>query len=295
MIYPNPPANDEIIISDIEEFKSDFITTVDSHLYNPIYKDYFDNRDFTQFDIEEAMLTAESAEPLTFGVLFSDENCKLPSTLVKLIQNINLLTQIIEDRKDVKYFYFQSAKISRDNADELKINFTKELEDIKGRIKELDKNVFIYFYNIAGTDENRKLLADKYRLVFKYQTDAIKDLDRYNDILAAMKPVYGKMKPAQIRETVNQVYAEEKKVKPRMREIIENERIRDHINPDDLKAVQVYLGNNWLYYMNPNYDNNAINVFNKAMRAYAVIIYQAGLSVKNELLDFQAGLLTKSS
>lgn len=293
MIYPNPPASDEIIISNIEEFKSDFITTVDSHLYNPIYNDYFDNRDFTQFDIEEAILSAKSAEPETFGSLFSAENSKLPSTLIKLRQNINLLTQIIEDRKDVKYFYFQSAKISRANADELKTNFTIELEDIKARIKELDKNVFIYFYNIAGTDDTRKLLAYKYRLLFKYQTVAIKDIDKYNNILAAMQPVYGKMKPPQIRETVNHVYSEEKKVKPRMKEIIGDESIRDHINPDDLKAIQIYLGNNWLYYMNPNYDNNAINVFNKAMGAYAAIVYQVGFSIKNELLNFQAGLLNK--
>jgi Zn-dependent protease with chaperone function len=291
MIYPNPPSDKTIIVTDIEEFNLDFLTTVDGHLYNPIYKDYFDNRDFTQFDIEEAMLSAESTDTITFDSLFSDENCKLPSTLIKLRQNINLLTQIIEDRKDVKYFYFQSAKLSRANADELKMNFTKELEDIKERIKEIDKNVFVYFYNIDKTNETKKKLVDKYRLLFKSQTEALKDIDMQNDILAAMQPVYSKMKPPQIRDTVNNVYSEEKKVKPRLREIIEDDSIRDHVNPDDLKAIQIFLNHNWLYYMSPNYDNNAIDVFNKAMRAYAAIVYQLGFSVKNDLLNFQAGLL----
>ena len=291
MIYPNPPTNKTAIVTDIDAFKQDFLMTADNHLYHPLYKDYFDNRDFTQFDVDEAILLAKNTESLTFDDLFSDENCKLPANVIKLQQNINLLTQIIEDRKDVKYFYFQSSKISRSNAAELKTNFATELEDAKARIKELDKNIFIYFYNVDENDETRRKLADKYRLLFKQQAEGLKDIDLYHNLLAAMKPVYTSMKPPQIRQTVNNVYSEEAKVKPRIRAIIEDERVKNYINPNDLKAIQMYLNNNWLYYMSPNYDDNAITVFNKAMRAYASIVYQIGFSVKNDLLNFQAGLV----
>ena len=290
LLYKTANVNEEMVTLPLGDFELDFSKGLNSHRYNVLFKDYFDGRNFTEFDIDE-VIEAGEAEKTAFEDLFTDTNCRMPALVTEQEQNIHLLEQIIDIRKDVKYFYYRGVKRSRATAGEVKAAIEKEKADTENNIKHLDRRTFLYFYNVTENEESRAELVSKYRGLFACQREAQKDYDLCNDLLTALSPVYGKMQPPQIRATMTEVYNRERGLKPRMKEIVDNNDWKNFISDENLKAVNIYLKNNWQYYLSPNYDNNAINILNKAIQAYINIVNEKGYNVKRDLLDFQAELL----
>jgi Zn-dependent protease with chaperone function len=292
MLYLNASAGEKAEIIGLEEFQSDFSKLINNRLFDGLYRDYYDHHSITPFSVDELILAAgTTTDGITPAELFSDENCNLPSVAANLQQHITTLDQLINIRTDIKRFYYQHVEYKSEDATGLHATITTKFDETVEKIKELDKRIFIFFYNVAKTDETRAQLVNSYRRLFKYQAEAMNDEKLYNDMIATMQPVYGKMQPNQIRNTMSDIYAKEKTVKPRIQEIIDDEFIAQRINAADLVAINTYLKNNWLYYIR-QYDSNAINVFNKAMRAYISVTSTAVFLAKESLLMFQSHLIT---
>ena len=102
------------------------------------------------------------------------------------------------------------------------------------------------------------------------------------------------MKPTEINKTVNSVYAKEKIVKPRIKEITTDDELTNYISAADLNALKIYLKTNWIYYLNPSYDKTALDVFNNAMKAYISTIYNRTFEIKKDLLNFQINIQNKN-
>ena len=286
-IYSSVKFNSSAAIIGLSDFKHDFYALINTHLFHEAYKDFFDNRNLTNFDIDRAILEAANAGPATFAGLFSPENCALLAEIKKTEGTINALEQITEIRTDVKTFDYKGIKYKRGEAADIQAQLESRRANAVKQIEEIDKKAFIYFYNLAETPELRTQLVDKYRYLFTLQKDAVKHYDLHNDMMRAMNPVYGRMNPIQIMNTLDHVYKQERKIKPRIKEIIADEKMKSYMNEEQLKMLANYIDAKLVYYLEPTYDNKAISTFNKAMDAYISAISNRNYMVIKDLLDYQ--------
>ena len=287
LIYSGSNIKDDAKVVIFEDFKNSFYAAVHTHLYNEKYKHYYDNRNITLFKIDEAINTSPAAKTLTFEALFTDENCTLPKELEKKRQNIEVLTMLISDGGRSGTFSYLGTKYNNDDASGVQGHINKEYAAAVKWMEELDKTIFQYFYLVnkaAGTEQQ---LVDKYAALFQYQTESEKDFAIYNEIMLAIKPIYTVMKPGKIRETLDNVYFMEGPLKIRLRQIITDMEFARYFTEEQLKDLNVYLKMNWVYYLDPTYDNHAISIFNKAMNAFVAVVSKRLFELKKNLLDFQ--------
>lgn len=289
-IYSTANTKPGISVRDFNDFKAEFYGSISQDSFNTEYKDYFDGRNITQFDIDDAIAFSEHAQTITFDQLFSRENCNLQNIIEKMQKNAALLDQVIEVRKDVKTFDYKGIKHDRSDAPKIQSEIEAEVKIKQQEIKDLDQKIFIYFYKAGKSAEIREELVNKYRKLFHYQSDAVQDLDLYNDILIAINPIYTSMTPDRINATLQEVYKKEKKLKPRIQEIIADIETRPHISDEQLKAMEYYVQARLIYYYEPTYDNKSIGEFNKAIDAYISSILKRNFEIKKDLLNFQIGI-----
>ncbi len=154
------------------------------------------------------------------------------------------------------------------------------------RIEELDKNLFLFFY-MRSTDTQREMLIAQYNNLFDYQQEAVADYERYNNIMRALAPVYNKMTVEQIHDTLAEVYKQERYVKKRINETITDETSRKYFNEEQIKILEDYLAAKHTYYLEPRYDNQALQNFNEAMEVYVLGIAKRNFEIKKDLLNFQ--------
>lgn len=289
-LYASAKLDNDIAAVDLEGFKADFYSAIDKNSFNSIYKGYYDERGINAFDIDEAIINPVAIPSVGIDELLSDTNCSLPRTAETMQQDMATLDTLIDVRKDIKTFDYKGVKYKSTEAQTVRNLIEKERLHILKNTEELDKSLFIYYYKNCKTEVNQQLLAGKYRNLFKYQAEAIKDYDLYNNIMSVFSKVYNSMTAENIHSTVNTVYNHEQQLKPRIQEIIADEETRSHINEDELKAIDKYLKSKWVYYYEPSYDNEAIGIFNAGVGNYISAVAKRNFELKKDLLNFQTSL-----
>ncbi|TFF38931.1 M48 family metallopeptidase [Mucilaginibacter psychrotolerans] len=274
---------------ELEDFKADFDATVNTDTLDKRYRNYYD-RNITAFDVDVAEAKAATYQKLTFEGLFATENCSLPEAVERMENDITLMDMIITVRDDVKTFDYKGTKYSRSDAGYVKTLIDEDLKQTQNAIAVLDEDVFIYFLSLAA-EGDKQALADKYRKLFAYQPQAVKRYDQYNDVLATFNNIYHSMPYSEIHETVDAIYAKEKIFKPAIREAIATAEVKPYLTESDTEAINAYLDGTSAYFIHPNYNNEAIAVFNKGTQAYIKAISKCHFEMKKDLLNFQLNLL----
>ncbi|AYL94064.1 M48 family metalloprotease [Mucilaginibacter celer] len=275
-------------VIDFETFKQDFYKQIDTTSYNPVFNNYFDNRNITEFDIEETLKTIGAPAFSSFDLLLNIENSNLPRVVNRIQQDIDLLAQVNQN-PSIKTFDFRGEKYSADNIYDVETILKDDLAKTQKQIEELDKNIFLFFYHKADADQ-KQILIDKHLYLFKFQKEFAADYDFYTDIMKAISPIYSQMKPDQIVDALAVVYKQERQVKARIKEIINDPAGRACYTDGQVTILDEYLSTQHVYYSNPGYDNAAINKFHEALSTYITGISDHNFEIKKDLLNFQAGL-----
>jgi len=279
------------IIND-EEFSKYFNDEAANSKYNEAYKGFYDNRQISSFDIDEAISNASDLQPVNFDDLFTDDNCNLPKAIDGMRKDIAQLDMINNnDNKEINTFDFEGIKYVKQNAAEIKEIIHNDLETTQEQLKTLDKRAFQFFYISAKTANLQQSLVDNYKRILSNQQTTEQDYNNYSTIMTTIRPIYNKMKKETIYATVNEVYDREKTVKARIKEIIAKDEIAHYITSEQQKSIDKYLSKNWIYYLEPSYDNNAIEIFKNGINAYISIICESNFQQKKLLFNFQLTLL----
>ncbi|MEO3403737.1 M48 family metallopeptidase [Mucilaginibacter sp. CAU 1740] len=270
-----------------EAFKEDFYTQISTNSYNPVFNNYFDNRNITEFDIDEAVRELPPASA-SFDTLLSVENSNLPKVESRIQNDLAFLAQISLNTS-IKTFDFRGEKYSVDSIYDVETILKADLVKTQKQIQELDKNIFTFFYTNADL-ARQQILVNKYQELFKFQKEAAADYDLYNEIMKAISPIYNQMTSDRIIDTLGVVYKQERQVKARIKEIIDTPTGLSYYNATQIAIIEAYLAAQHIYYTNPGYDNNAINKFNEALSTYITGISNRNFEIKKDLLNFQAEL-----
>jgi Zn-dependent protease with chaperone function len=282
----------ELEIIDLDSFKKYFEAETTAYSFNKAYKDFYNSRPITNFNIDETLLSATEPLQTGFNDLFTDYNCNLPLAIAGMKTDITLLDTIMVSKSDeINTFDFEGIKYEQQDAESIQETINKEIEEAEHQIEQLDKEIFLFFLQTAKNDQLKKSLTDHYKKILKYQQDSQLDYDNYTNIMADINPIYKSMLVEDIYTTVNRVYKNEKAIKARIKEIMDDEVTISCITPIQNEMIDKYLSNNWIYYLEPSYDNTAISVFNNGMGAYIALITDRNFQLKKDMLDFQLTLL----
>ena len=291
-MYENVQKKEELTIVSNQAIKEFLENEIAANSYDKRYKGFYNGRLIKTFDLQETLSGSEHSSQPVFDELFTDENCNLPKLVEALNADINKLESLIEVKtNDITSFDFKGVKHYPKDAAVIKELLSAELKEKEESLDALDKKVFVMFYRAASTDELKRKLIGQYENVFKYQADAVADYDNYNDMMGSMRPAYTRMQYSDIYDVVNNIYRLEKKGKLRIKSIVESPDTRSFINDEEMGVLNKYLDNNWVYFNEPRYDNNAINVFNAALNTYVQIVTKRNFHFKKALFDFQLTLI----
>jgi Zn-dependent protease with chaperone function len=275
---------------DAEAFKADYEASANANVLDKRYRNYYD-RNITEFDIDAATVKAMDHPASVFDELFTAENCGMPQAIERMEGDAAIMDAIMTYRDDIKNFDYKGNKYSRNDAYYVKTLINAELTETEQAIAKLDEEIFIYFYNVANTPDERIALQDKYKTLFDYQPRAVKLYEQYNDVMAAFNKVYNTMPHSEIHTTVDAIYAKEKNLKPVMSEALARDDLKPYLADSDTEAITHYLNKNWVYFNHPSYDNEAIAAFTRGTQAYIAAISKRHFEMKKDLLNFQLNLL----
>ncbi len=291
-LYESIPKKEELEVVSNQAMKESFEKEIADNSYDKRYKGFYNGRFIKAFDLQESISGSTNDNDASFNELFTDENGNLPKLVEALNEDIAKLEAIVEIKNnDIKSFDFKGVKHYPRDAVAIKELLSVELKAKEENLEKLDKEVFLMFYRAASTDELKSKLIDQYEKVFKYQADAVVDYDNYNEMMSAMRPAYTRMQYSSIYDVVNNIYRLEKKGKLRIKSIIDEAGTKPFVNKEQQDALNKYLDNNWVYFNEPRYDNNAINVFNTALNTYVQVIGKRNFQFKKALFDFQLTLI----
>jgi len=288
-LYENTVQKPGIAIVDVAEFVEEFTKDIADNSYNPEYKGYYNNRNIIQFDLDTIITDGKGAGNQTFAEIFSIENTSIPKTISRL-EHDRLLLDSIKADKDIKTFDYKGVKYQNDDAGAIQVLIDKEILEKQQQLEDLDRQAFLLFYN-DGDEAQRSTLKDKYMALYKYQQAAEKDYQLYGEAIAAMRPVYSKMKPDQIKQTLAEVYRIEIPLRQRLTEFIADDEIKQYITAEQVKEVDKYISRKILYHDDGGYNNYAIKNFNTALSIFISVINQRIYMVKKDLLNFQFQML----
>ncbi|MCC8408831.1 M48 family metalloprotease [Mucilaginibacter sp. UR6-1] len=288
--------SDEFEKVDFTTFKTQYYKQINENNYHPEYRGYYNSRLVNSFDIDEAVQRAQGIDTLTFKHIFTDEKSNLPKRILSLGDDIDKLDAIIDNRieSSIKTFDFKGTKYNNSEAAAIKELLTQELQDAEDQVKELDKQLFITAYINANTEQRHKLQND-YTHLFNYQQQDSGDYEIYNNVWAALSPLFNTMPYFEIEKAVKQLYQVEKRLKTRLQEIRADDNYKTVTDTEQAEAVDKYLSNTWTYFVHPNYDNEAIAVLEEALGSYLSIVNERTFKLKKQLLELQLTIFNKKA
>lgn len=289
-VYSTTSASIKTFRVNFEDFKEEFYTDINKFSLDRFYGGYYDSRYINRFNVDEAVGAAANMS-LKIAELLSEEHVTLPIAIERMQQDINTLENIIDVRKDIKTFDYKGERYNSNDAVKIIQIIEEEKQGAVKQMEELDKHIFIFFYNTAKNTADKETLVSKYKRMFNFQEDSIKDYDLYNNVMTYFNKVYTTMPFEKIMDNLDNVYRQEKKLKPRMLAILEDEQTRSYFSDEHVKAAENYLTANLIYFYEPNYDNNAIAAFNEGTGAYMSAIANRNFDAKKDLLSFQTAIL----
>ena len=289
-LYDVVDKKEKLAIIAISEIEEDLEKERATSSYDKRYKGFYNGRSLSTFNIEETITTADDG-PKSFTELFTNENCNLSELINALNTDIIKLDTLIEDKNDnIRSFDFRGVKHYPVDAADIKQQLEAELKEKETCLQKLDESIFMMFHKAATANNLKNELIGHYEKVFRYQSDAVIDFGNHNMMMNAMRPVYTRMSYNDIYATVNRIYEIERDIKPRIAEKIAEAATKPFISEQQQEILDKYLNNNWVYFLEPKYDNNALSVLNSALSTYLEVLARRNFQFKKDLFDFQLTL-----
>lgn len=274
-------------VLDTESFTARYFKEIEDNNFDKAYKGYYDGRDIERFEIDDVLSVAYTQTD-NFDELFNDTNCGLPGKINNLKTDIEGLKVIADRKNKIRSFNFDGISTDYRDAPAIQQQLEDELAIAQQQLKDRNKLVFSFFYHRA-TGENKLKLKEGYTAMFDATEECAKDMTLYKNAMAAMEPVYGQRKFTEIRLTMQDVKAAENQIIPRIKHLVDNV-VAYGLTDEQTTALNDYLNHTRIYFMQPNFDNKAIGVFNKAMTTFAGAVIDKAFKTKKNLYSFQLNL-----
>jgi Zn-dependent protease with chaperone function len=250
------------------------------------FNSYYENHNPVLDNVDNLFHTSEN---LAYNELFSDEMLSLIQEKNATQTDLFTLHQIAADPKLVKTFKYNGTLYKSKNAGKVIPALTKELDDLKSRLEENDKQIFRYYYSLAH-DGDKEILKNKY-IQFA-------SLDREYDIfekaidqfIPSLKFMLYTLPVEEIRKHRYTLLRNEKPFKDSVRQFLEESAYKDLLTIENKELLKNFIQSEYIYFNNDRYIQKEVDAIFTFINEYRAILNKSYTDYKEQLIDFQASI-----
>ena len=285
-IYRDVKFENSPTILDLPSFLTFFSKDVEKYELNKTYKGFFNFRNISCVNLKHL---GEPSHNDNLDTLLNDENLNLPFVIEGLKSDIQNLDSIREGTIPVKTFEFDGKRYKKRDTGILIPQLQEELSKAEKQLIEVDTSVIAFFLNAAKKFGQEERLRERYSELFQVTESAEADLKRYSQIMGDISPIYYNNLPVtDIKIILTKVKNTEIEIKDRLRDLFhDNAAAASFINESERKTIDEYVSTSHEYFRDPDFNNDALSLFNQSMNIYQTVVFERSFSLKKKLLEWQ--------
>lgn len=274
----------------IDDFRNEFIREYEYYSYNKIYNHYYEKHTPSKLNLEE-LGAFDNSEEVKFEDLFSDEKTELALELASLSDDLYTLKNIAEKKFKVKSYDYAGMRYYREETNGLIAELEKKKEVIKETLEVNDKNIYKYFYSLAGKSGLHNNLKIEYQAYFDLDNKYEEKVNLYNKMMDDLAFIPQSNAHNVIEKNFFHLKDLEKKLKTEIKSLLAS-KLNPNVLTTEIKATfNSYLSNELIYFSAGHYIDEELTILYKTLHFYPQILSESYYSIKKELLDFQASLI----
>lgn len=283
--FQNPPR-----VIDLNGFLNLYDAELEKYRLNKLYNGFFNYRDISIIDLKNL---DEFSPQSTLEEILNDQTLDLPYVIEGLKTDLHNLGLIQQGNLPVKTFEFDGKKYKKSDCDTLIPQLKNELADTEARLVAADAKVISFFINAARAQGIGERLKERYSELFQVTKSTEGDLENYRKVIEDIHPIYYNNLPfTEIQTIMVKVKNTELVIKDRLRELTQDDGpLTSFLKDDEKNTIAQYLSKGYEYFKAPNFDNEALDLFNQAMNIYQNAVSERSFSMKKELLNWQLSFL----
>jgi Zn-dependent protease with chaperone function len=273
---------------DLASFKEKYYSEFDNNTYNKEYRGYYNNRRIKAFVIDEPF--NNEVTKYCFEELFSDNNCSLPNECAKVESELQILSNLESQKKNINSFEFDGKKCTSSEVPNLIKQLEQEKLSLLDKIEYLDKE-------IAGTvlakcdEESKSALKDLYLNYFKLSTESELSVSNYTELSNEIYPIFSRNMPFnEAREVINRIRTIERRIIEQIKSILDEAREQKYVDESQLKKLDWYLSKERSYLDASGFNNVSLEVMHEAMIIFINLMSAREFRIKKNLLNMQLKL-----
>lgn len=282
---------DELAKLQIEDFKTQYHNDFENNSFNKMYNGYYDHKNPNYFDIITATGVVNQNHNIEY--FFSKENIDMIYDYLALENDKNTLVNIENKTFAIKTFDYDGQKYKAQESSLLLPKIEKEIEELKVKITNNDVAIFSYFYQLAKDKEVGSDLKSKYNQFFTNDQLHDKKAELYTKLINATDFLRVTTPFETIVTNLRTLKNIEAELKTEIKLLLENELLQSDIIASSRENFENYLKEDYVYFSNNEYKDKELNILFRAINDFSYYTARSYFFLKKDLLNFQAGLLSK--
>ncbi|RZJ63336.1 MAG: hypothetical protein EOO50_16995 [Flavobacterium sp.] len=282
--YPDTPKTDEL-----EDFHTIITNNYLANKFPDAFNGHYDQHNPEPFDVKTWVAQPDNHSA---AVLFGNEAVGMIGVRNAMRADSENLKSIAENPADLKTFDYDGVKYRASQARDLHKKLEQEIALLNETIDKNDKRIFNHFYNLAKASSSEYRLLTVYRNFFDLDSAYEVNVSIFVDMKNNFSFAYEVQQPDVIRAKMQVFLRSEKTFQAKLKEIVNNPLFESAMKGEARIAFNDYLSaGHFEYFSRDKYDNEAIEVMNKAVDFYLEVLQQSYFDAKKTMLDYKAQLL----
>ncbi|RNL88673.1 hypothetical protein ED312_07740 [Sinomicrobium pectinilyticum] len=290
-IFADVPDDKELTAFPLQDFKTEFVKKYEQGVFDKVYNSYYDNKNPEKITQEEMAEVRDEHNELKLSELFSKDKVDRVYTSIALQNDINTLSAIGKKEIRIKSFDYDGKRYRWKEGKALAGHLEKELEAIKEKIRENDRDIFHYFKKLESESGREERLEVLYNELYRLDEDYDRKFNLYMKLSEGTQFISFTTPFEEIKRNFQELEDTEKAFKEAIRPLLSRENISKEITGDMRENFERYLSGKPEYFRNNAYQEDNLTVLFTALGDFYYLISSEFFLQKKELLDYQAALL----
>jgi Zn-dependent protease with chaperone function len=275
----------------LQEFWERYDQELARYKFDKRYNYFYNTKDISEFDIDKVTENDSKSIFSDFQEIYTSENVELVLKFTGLGNDIKMLESIERKEISTDSFEYDGEKYHAKESKGLIEKLMREHKDLFDAVKNLDMNIYKFFfskaYKVGLQDEFKK----KYKMYFDILKKDKENLQLYLDMIMSMQFMIQFRSYDNIKKHIAELKKKETLFRERFESILKNDFYETLIENDKREKIEKYLSKDWIYFKQPDYDSEALSMLEESIYLFYSICSRAPFAALVALLDFQIKLM----
>ena len=276
----------------LTEFSEAYLKENNVYALPPEYKGYYDNRNPLSAELStEHSRPEHSAADLTFSQLFTDDLISTLATLDSIHHDVAVLLKIKSGNTRIRTFDYDGTRYKLSDLDELISRLENQELQLQEELESFDNRIYLFFLRRAHLLHLQNQWQIQCQQFLLQQSEYQLDESIYKRILGDTHFINETTAYSQIESNFSTFSSLEKEFKERLRHMVSSNVYTSVADSEEMEKVKTFCSSQLTYFSRPEYNNEALELLNQAVKMYYRLYNLAFFKSKKDLLNFQLQLI----